>query len=77
STSGVLVSADAVTTLSTTFAQFVSVLVPPLSVTDHEVVHAGPRVEDPSSGKIVCSLIDCLKKWRLVEREYIDCYVLY
>ncbi|GJW93018.1 hypothetical protein Tco_0172690 [Tanacetum coccineum] len=53
STSGVLVSADAVTTLSTTFAQYVSVLVPLLLVADYGVVHAGPQVEDPSSGEIV------------------------
>ncbi|GKC92034.1 hypothetical protein Tco_1157476 [Tanacetum coccineum] len=39
STSGVPVTADVVTTLSTTFAQSVSVLVPPLLVADYRVVH--------------------------------------
>ncbi|GKE89859.1 hypothetical protein Tco_1567334 [Tanacetum coccineum] len=53
STSGVPVNADVATTLSTTFAQSVSVSVPPLSIADHGVVHARLQVEDPSSGEIV------------------------
>nr|GEW30486.1 hypothetical protein [Tanacetum cinerariifolium] len=53
STFGVPVTADVVTTLSTTFAGSVSVSVPPLSVADYGVVHVGPQVEDPSSGGIV------------------------
>ncbi|GJU28262.1 hypothetical protein Tco_1166883 [Tanacetum coccineum] len=53
STSGVLVTVDALTTLSTTFTQSVLVLVPPLSVADYRVIHAGPQIESPSSGGIV------------------------
>ncbi|GJS44376.1 hypothetical protein Tco_0569419 [Tanacetum coccineum] len=53
STSGVPVTADVVTTLSTTFAQSVSVSVPPLLVADYQVVQTRPQVEDPSSGGIV------------------------
>ncbi|GKD32035.1 hypothetical protein Tco_1242813 [Tanacetum coccineum] len=53
STSEVLVTADALTTLSTTFAQSVLVSVPPLSVADYKVVHAGPQIEIPSFGRIV------------------------
>ncbi|GJS60993.1 hypothetical protein Tco_0655777 [Tanacetum coccineum] len=53
STFGVPVTIDAVTTLSTTFAQSVSVSVPLLSVADHGVVHTGPQDKDPSSGRIV------------------------
>ncbi|GJU33464.1 hypothetical protein Tco_1177053 [Tanacetum coccineum] len=53
STSRVPVTADVVTTLSTTFEQSVSVSVLPLSVVDYRVVHVGPQVEDPSFGGIV------------------------
>nr|GEV42669.1 hypothetical protein [Tanacetum cinerariifolium] len=53
STSGVPVTADAVTTLSTTFAQSVLVLAPLQSVADHGVVNVGPHVDDPSYGGIV------------------------
>ncbi|GJW40885.1 hypothetical protein Tco_0066730 [Tanacetum coccineum] len=53
STFGVPIIVDAVTTLSTTFAQSVSILVPPLSVANYEVVPTRPQVEDPSSGGIV------------------------
>ncbi|GJT48646.1 hypothetical protein Tco_0974803 [Tanacetum coccineum] len=53
STTGVPVTADVVTTLSTTFAQSVLVSIPSLSVADHGDVHAELQVDDPSSGGIV------------------------
>ncbi|GJZ84526.1 hypothetical protein Tco_0649865 [Tanacetum coccineum] len=65
STFGVPITVDVVTTLSTTFAQYVSVLVPLLLVADYGVVHAGPHVEDPSSGKEELELL--LNLLRVVE----------